>query len=85
MSEIAASNAALNSSASIDHNGLSEAIKANMKPDDSLRKLSPQTGLSIATLSRAINGKSIAITSILKLCTWLEKDINEFVVATATS
>lgn len=84
MNEIAATTAALNSSAKFNHKEFAKAIKAKMKPDDSLRKLSPQTGVSIATLSRVMNEKKVSLQSILSLCSWLNKDINEFLAAPAT-
>ncbi|MEL6968807.1 MAG: helix-turn-helix transcriptional regulator [Bacteroidota bacterium] len=84
-SDLAATEAALNSFAVFNHKDFAEAIKAKKMPGDTLRKLQPKIGLSTATISRAINGHSISMESVLKICKWLDQNINEFLVADVTS
>lgn len=84
MSDIAADKAALNSSASFDRSAFSAAIKSKMSSNNTLRKVSAEVELSIATLSRAMNGQKLSLDSTLKICTWLGKSINDFTVVQAT-
>lgn len=78
LAENTVSETALNSFAQFNRNAFAVAIKDKVG-GSTLRDLSPQAEVSIATLSRAINQHSISLGSVLKICTWLQRNVNEFI------
>ena len=63
-----------------DYKEFSEAIKAKRGREDTLRSMSDQTGVSVATLSRVMQGKCSSVETILKVCYWLKQPITDFIV-----
>ncbi len=49
------------------------------KYPDGLRTIANKTGLSVATVQRAENGKSCSLETYVTLCHWLELDLDTFV------
>lgn len=45
----------------------------------SLDFASGKIGISKATLSRVLNGHKFDIVTFLRICTWLEKEVGEFI------
>lgn len=83
MKQIAVPSTAQKPIAIFDRKGFSEAISRQIGPQDTLRSVAPKIGLSIATISRAMNEHQIGFDSVMKLCAWMDKEIDEFVVASA--
>lgn len=57
------------------------AIYANLKYKDTLRKLSGEIGVSVPTMSRVMKGKDAQLSTILKICNWLNQPITDFIIS----
>jgi len=68
-----------------DYDKFAKAIKAKMyRPvegyrPNGVRYWANQIGISSATLSRVTNGKCADLDTTLKICTWLEIEIEHFI------
>ena len=62
-----------------DHELLAKAILDSLKYKDTLRKISAEIGISLATLHRVMNGKKCQIDTVLKVCKWLDRPITDFI------
>lgn len=62
-----------------DHKAFADAIKSRLKYGDTLRGISSEMGVSLATLSRVMNGKEAKIQSLILIARWMGKGLDEFI------
>lgn len=61
--------------------GMKKALKTKrtIDHDITMRKLAKQLGVSLATVSRAEEGKMVDLLTYVKLCRWLNEPLDKFI------